>query len=183
MLDTGLAVDPGLLGAAHPDLGDCAFVLSATASGSPTLVDDLDIPDSDGDDWLDREAGHGTFISGIIRRIAPDASIVNVGVLTGFGDGDDFTVGQGIERLMNEVQGVDVVNLSLSGYTEDDRPPLAIKQAIRNLRKLDSRPVVVAAAGNNASSRPAYPAALCDVIGVAATDDVTRAWFSNYGHG
>ena len=42
-------------------------------------------------------------------------------------------------------------------------------------------PVVVAAAGNAGSSRPAYPAAIGEVIAVAATTDVERAWFSNYG--
>ena len=181
VLDTGLRVKAGTVNAAHPDIADAAFVLDATASGSATIVDDIDVTDSDGDGWLDREAGHGTFISGIIRRIAPDASVVNLGVLSGFGDGDDFTVGQGIERLINQVPDVDVVNLSLSGYTDDDRPPPAIRAAIEKLRLLPNRPVVVAAAGNNASSRPAWPAALCHVIGVASTDDVSRAWFSNYG--
>jgi hypothetical protein len=181
ILDTGLAVGNGSVDAAHPAITDAAFVIDAAPSGSPTVVDDIDVPDSDNDGWLDREAGHGTFISGIVRRLAPDATIVNLGVLTGFGDGDDFTVGQGIARLLGKVQSVDVVNLSLSGYTDDDGPPLAIAAAIRALCAAGNHPVVVAAAGNNASSRPAYPAALDDVIGVAATDDVTRAWFSNYG--
>jgi subtilisin family serine protease len=102
-------------------------------------------------------------------------------VLTGFGDGDDMTVGEGIERLRKDVPGVDVLNLSLSGYTDDDEPPMVIAEALARLAGLPNHPVVVAAAGNAGSSRPAYPAALGEVIAVAATTDVERAWFSNYG--
>jgi subtilisin family serine protease len=41
--------------------------------------------------------------------------------------------------------------------------------------------VVVACAGNTASDRPFWPAALKQVIAVAALDGADRAWFSNYG--
>jgi subtilisin family serine protease len=75
-----------------------------------------------------------------------------------------------------------VLNLSLGGYTEDDRAPLALAAA---LRALGRETVVVAAAGNNNSDRPFWPAAFKHVIAVAALDttvDPPRpAAFSNHG--
>ena len=56
-------------------------------SDEPGLVDDEDEPNDDGD-FLDFEAGHGTFIAGIIRQICPDAEVHIAGVLSSFGDGD-----------------------------------------------------------------------------------------------
>jgi subtilisin family serine protease len=41
--------------------------------------------------------------------------------------------------------------------------------------------LVVASAGNNASCRLAYPAALPDVVAVGAISKCVPAWFSNYG--
>ena len=45
-------------------------------------------------------------------------------------------------------QDIDIVNLSLGGYTDDDAAPLAIACALQGMRK--QRGVVVAAAGNDA---------------------------------
>ena len=56
---------------------------------------------------------------------------------------------QAMEQLP---QDVDIVNLSLGGYTDDDSAPLAIACALQAMRK--QRSVVVAAAGNNASRPP-----------------------------
>jgi subtilisin family serine protease len=146
------------------------------------VADDMDEADANGDGRLDREAGHGTFISGIIRRLAPDATIINVGVLSSFGDGNDFTIAKALKRVIDEVPGVDVVNLSLSGYTSDDKPPITLDAVLLNeIQGRPQRPVIVAAAGNNASCRIAWPAGLPGVIGVAALDSVGRAWFSNFG--
>jgi subtilisin family serine protease len=46
---------------------------------------------------------------------------------------------------------------------------------------LTERAVVVACAGNQASDRPFWPAALDGVVAVAALDGDERAWFSNHG--
>lgn len=129
------------------------------------------------DGYLAAEAGHGTFINGIIMRIAPSARIRQVKVLDPAGVGDDATVALALGRAH-----VPVINLSLGGYTADDAPPLASTEAIA---KLPAGTVVVAAAGNNDSSRPFYPAATKGVLSVGALDihhgRVRRAHFSNYG--
>jgi subtilisin family serine protease len=72
--------------------------------------------------------------------------------------------------------GLDVLNLSLACYTEDGQPPLVLATAID---RLDPKIVVVAAAGNHGnvldipgdSRKPAWPAALDDVVAVGAADN------------
>jgi thermitase len=41
--------------------------------------------------------------------------------------------------------------------------------------------IIVAAAGNNSSCRPAWPAALSGVVAVGAISRCAPAWFSNFG--
>ena len=43
------------------------------AEGRPEEIDDEDEPDDDNTGTLDFQAGHGTFITGIVRQICPDA--------------------------------------------------------------------------------------------------------------
>ncbi|NED51479.1 peptidase S8 and S53 subtilisin kexin sedolisin, partial [Micromonospora aurantiaca] len=57
-------------------------------------------------------------------------------------------------------------------------PSPVLRQAIAALGR---GTVVVACAGNAATDRPFWPAAMKPVIGVAALDGADRAWFSNHG--
>ena len=72
----------------HPHL-TCARLhspwLRDPAAGA---IDDEDEFDDDESGTLDFEAGHGTFITGIIQQICPDAEVHIAGVLSSFGDGD-----------------------------------------------------------------------------------------------
>jgi hypothetical protein len=133
-----------------------------------------DIWDVEPDGYADNESGHGTFIAGLIRQIAPAAEVYVVKVLDSHGVGDDLAVAQAIAALPADV---DIVNLSLGGYTENDSAPLAIASVVKQRRS-----VVVAAAGNNNSPRPFWPAAFKPVLAVGALDEkARRAEFSNYG--
>ena len=118
--------------------------------------------------YLAPEGGHGTFIDGIIMRLAPQVRIRQVKVLNPAGVGDDSTVAVGLAHA-----GAPVVNLSLGGYTHDDMPPVALSTALA--RNPDV--VAVAAAGNNDQSRPFWPAAFEQVVAVGALDtrDVAAA--------
>ncbi len=164
VLDTGRSRD---LADLHPAL--LAFLLAGK--------DDIDLLDLDGVAGLDTEAGHGTFIGGLVHRVRPELLVDNQTVLTPAGWGDDVTVALGMAQTT-----APVLNLSLGGYTEDDRPPLAFEQA---LRALGRDRVVVAAAGNNGSDRPFWPAASKHVVAVAALDTTggapQEAVFSNRG--
>ncbi len=164
VLDTGWSTDlpdlhPGLLAALRADQAD------------------VDLLDLDGRAGLDTEAGHGTFICGLVRRLAPGLGIAAEQVLTPQGWGDDRTV-----SVRLATQQLPVINLSLGGYTPDDMPPLALERA---LHALGRDRVVVAAAGNHGSQRPFWPAASKHVLAVAALDttgvDPSAAGFSNRG--
>jgi subtilisin family serine protease len=80
----------------------------------------------------------------------------------------------------------DVLQCGFAFPTLDDYPSLPFAAVMAELRS-DRAPrkgiAVVAPAGNEKSHRPYWPAALPDVIGVAATKPKARqrAWFSNWG--
>ena len=73
-----------------------------------------------GDGHLAHEAGHGTFIAGIIMRLAPELRIRQVKVLDPAGVSDDATMAAGLAMA-----SAPVINLSLGGYTPAGRPPVA----------------------------------------------------------
>ena len=130
--------------------------------------------------YLAQEAGHGTFIDGIIMQLAPQVRIRQVTLLNPAGVTDDGCLALAISALGNSVP---VINASLGGYTQGDIAPQASSAAIA---ALTDSVVVVAAAGNNASPEPFWPAALNTVVSVGALDTTAPggpqvADFSNYG--
>ena len=139
-----------------------------------------DVWDVDRDGYGDAEAGHGTFIAGLILQAAPAASVYAVKVLDSHGVGDDLSVAAAIEQLPHDI---DIVNLSLGGYTDRDTAPLALSAALQAVG--EKRGVVVAAAGNQGASRPFWPAAFEPVLAVGAVEQRegkwTRAGYSNHG--
>jgi len=147
-----------------------------------------DVLDENHDDWLDSESGHGTFIAGVVLQQAPSAYLRIERVLASDGVCDELELLQGLARLQRRCAAggdpLDIVNLSLGCFTFDDRPSPVLADAISRLGR---GTVVVASAGNDASDRPFWPAALKDTIAVAALaedegpDGAERASFSNYG--
>ena len=105
------------------------------------------------------------------------------GVLSSFGDGDDFDISAGMTEAIARSRQlgvqIDVVNLSLGGHTKDDLPYPVLAKAVTDAQ--DQGAVVVAAAGNAGSCRLFWPACLPGVISVGATFCGERAWFSNFG--
>jgi subtilisin family serine protease len=184
VLDTGLKLSDGAmpLRAEHPMLQRAVELHRSTwrRDCDPIAADDDDEKSVDGDELLDLQAGHGTFVAGIVRRLAPAVTIHVDGVLSSFGDGDDLSAGEGLRRAISRI-GDDqptIVNMSFGAYTDGDlAPPLAAY--IADLDR--DHTLVVAGAGNGSSSRAFYPAALPGVVGVGALDARGPAWFSNYG--
>ncbi len=164
-----------------PDLAvlDTGVADPVHALFAPALLDqqpdDVDLLDEDGNLVLDTEAGHGTFICGLVQRVAPGLALEQRKVLSSSGFGDDLSVALGVAETT-----APVINLSLGGYTRRNRPPRALQEA---LGALDPSRVVVAAAGNNGHDRRFWPAAFERVVAVAAYDsaDGSTAEFSNYG--
>jgi hypothetical protein len=79
-----------------------------------------------------------------------------------------FDSAQGIVWAVDN--GADVVNLSFGGDTDDPVQAEAVAYA------LSRGVIVVAAAGNDSTDAPHYPAAYDGVVAVAATEDPYRLW-------
>jgi subtilisin family serine protease len=167
------------------DLEETWFTNSDYAT-QPGEVDDLgrdlrhiDLIDGDRDGFLDAEAGHGLFVAGLVRRLAPAARLLFLKALNSDGMGTE----QGVARAIRYAVARDahVINLSLGFYTLDDDPPADVAQAVS--AAIDAGCAVISAAGNDAIEDRTYPAALENVIGVGALgeDRQSRASFSNRG--
>lgn len=128
--------------------------------------------------------GHGTHVAGIAAAganngigmigVCPLCSIIPVKVLDQYNQGTWGNVAAGI--LFAVDAGANVINLSLGGQSTIQ----AVEDAIRHATAHNV--LVVAAVGNARSNVPFYPAAMAEVVGVAATrNDDTRWSLSNYG--
>jgi hypothetical protein len=145
--------------------------LAAVPRGADT--DPLDaFPTPGGDGMLDLDAGHGTFVAGIIQQTAPDADIRVYRAVDSDGIGSEIEVACAMIRAVRD--GAKIVNLSLGCQTQDDVPPIALQAAldvIAEMQQQDGREVIiVAAAGNFGDERPCWPAAFDQVVAVAAVD-------------
>ncbi|HED53644.1 MAG TPA: hypothetical protein ENJ00_05520 [Phycisphaerales bacterium] len=172
VLDTGLDAN-------HPE-----FSPGSTVPGLNCFTDTGDTSDVSGDgdtngNGIPNEmVGHGTFVSGIIRLVAPDAQIMPIKVLDSDGQSTSFLVAKGIYHAID--QQVDVINLSLGTSADSD----ILKSAIREARYHWIS--IVAAAGNDGNDLnvPMFPAAYGNnrPVAVAATRwNGIMTSFSSYG--
>ena len=134
----------------------------------------------DSADLLGLQGGHGTFVAGVLRQAAPGAWFDPERALDQNGIGDERTVADAVTAVMR--RKVQILNLSLGCFTQDDLPSLPLQNVIASIPE---QVVIVAAAGNAASRRPNWPAAFERVIGVAAVTHGIKglepAKYSNYG--
>ncbi|MQA01470.1 MAG: S8 family serine peptidase [Streptosporangiales bacterium] len=166
VLDTGIS--------AHPWFTDRDWFADCGPANAEEYDADLDFE-------LDSQAGHGTFVTGLLLHRAPDAHVTPVRVLSSDGVCDELELIKAIADLRpRKSGGIDVLNLSLGGYTHDDRPSPLLLEA---LHALGPKTVVVAAAGNQGTERPFWPAAANSVIAVGALEEAggEPAHFSNHG--
>jgi thermitase len=126
---------------------------------------------------LDWGAGHGTFVAGVIRQVAPAADVVVYQALDSAGLGTDAEVAEAIVAAGED--GADIVHCSFAGPAFEGVPPIALTEA---MRLLAPRVLVVAAAGNDGNTTPLYPAAFKRVVAVGAlTADGKPSVFSSRG--
>jgi thermitase len=161
-------VDTGIAGN-HPDL-------KSKIAAQKDLVNNDGVAEDDTN-------GHGTHVAGTVgaatnnglgvAAVCPGCKllIAKAGGLKGL---YDFDIAQGIYWSVNN--RAKAINLSVGGYRSNRVLEHAVNYA------WDHGVVVVAAAGNDNTSRLSYPAAYGHVISVSATDQLDRkARFSNYG--
>jgi serine protease len=159
VLDTGISMY-------HPDRGNVVN----SASFVPGVA-------------LEDFHGHGTHTSGTVAAadndigvvgVAPQAGLLIAKVIDNTGSGNDSWLISGIEWAVDN--NANVISMSLGGPDYS----AALDAACTNA--LAAGTLLVAAAGNDDSNVPSYPAALPSVISVAAVDqNKNKASFSNYG--
>jgi subtilisin family serine protease len=227
VMDTGIRSHPWLEGESDP--GQSEGLYSAAADGfvavdtpiqdairkegehaqargdkpRQVIKDCWDTPDADeplvGE--LNPAFGHGTFIAGILRQVAPDARVLAVRAMHSddvCNEGDIICALRHLaQRIMlakagDLVAAVDVLSLSW-GYFSESRHDMKVTSGLWKAIKilLDLGVVVVVAAGNYALSQAFYPAAFSrepvgadrvPVISVGALNpNGTKASFSNDG--
>jgi thermitase len=144
-------------------------------------VDELDVLPAGRDGLLDYQAGHGTFVAGVIQRVAPQAEIHMYRAADSDGFATDHDIAEAVLRAHDD--GAQIINLSLGARTPDDQPPPATAAAVATvLGESDNRTVFVAAAGNYGDQARVWPAALPGVEAVAGlTAYLTPTDWSSYG--
>jgi hypothetical protein len=149
-------------------------------------IDPLDqFPQPGGDGYLDLAAGHGTFVAGIVRQVAPRARVTVYRAVDSDGIGTEVTVACEMIRAVKEGKA-HIINLSLGFQTHDDLPPIAIQAALAVIgeweREHDREVLIVAAAGNYGDTRPCWPAAFRQVVSVAGlAPDMRPVPWSTHG--
>lgn len=190
-------IDTGIL-ANHPDLAGQLlpgydFIADPDTARDGNGIDSNPEDEGDGGD-AGNSGFHGTHVSGTIAAasnndigiagVAWNASIMPLRVL-GVDGGTTYDVGQAVRYaagLPNDsgtvpAQRADIINLSLGGSP--------FSQSTQNLfnEVRAAGVIVVAAAGNEASGTPSYPASFEGVISVSAVDSQRRAAsYSNFGN-
>lgn len=126
-------------------------------------------------------AGHGTFIAGVVRCVAPATEVRVRGFLVG---GGAILESEMVRQLVKTLAGPDapqIINLSAGACTRRDRPLLSFELFWEEHLSKQTDCILVAAAGNDGSPTPFWPAAFDWALGVGSLDrDGRVSDFSNY---
>lgn len=212
VLDTGIGQHPWLTGNPPPSDPvvevslDFQTALAVHEGDGPGIL--LGNPDDEPDrvqpllGLTDSHSGHGTFCAGLVHQLCPDARVLSLRVLHSDGYSTEGSVLFALDWLRDRVERaiadkdfdklVDVVSLSLGFYPESAEPAEITQVADAIARLTELGVVVVAASGNDATTRPFLPAAfgqdtdgvgnpLLAAIGALNASGHTTAAFSNHG--
>lgn len=155
----------------------------------PATPADIDVPDlisvdpvrPGPDGFADPYAGHGSFIAGVVRCLAPSAAVTVERVIDESGFVTELDMMTQIRQALG--RSPSIISMSAGGYTRHNAPPLALNTLWRDrLSQLDGV-TIVAAAGNEGIQRPFWPAAFpwCIAVGAMSRDGQKRSWYSNHG--
>jgi hypothetical protein len=124
--------------------------------------------------------GHGTFVAGVLRCMAPASDVVVAKVSLAAGS----TLESRLVMRLTAALGLapDIFHVTLACTSRLDVPLIGFSRWLRRLRNYGGA-VCMAPAGNSGFRRPSWPAAFADVVSVGAlgADWRGRASFSNFG--
>ncbi|HXW78095.1 MAG TPA: S8/S53 family peptidase [Acidimicrobiales bacterium] len=185
--------------------GGAGVIVAVVDSGVPRgrdenpVLDGVETWPSEEEPWwysgpepiLTGPQGHGSFVAGVVRQAAAQATVRSYRALDTDSVTDEWYLGHQLALVL--AGGARVVNLSLGTTTRSDQTLMglsALEAAAHQERHGHgpAAPIVVAAAGNLDSSRKVYPAADPWTISVGAVKltgakkaNPERAKFSNFG--
>ncbi|MEV6805087.1 S8/S53 family peptidase [Streptomyces sp. NPDC051132] len=144
--------------------------------------------ETDADGVLHQYVGHGTFIAGLLAAVAPNTDITVRGALNDAGAVLESEFGALLFEAVDRDGWPDIISLSAGTPSEDTDGLIGLDAFMRELR---GRPtLLVAAAGNNGSDTPFWPAAYAGLpeyadtvlsVGALRSDGAGGACFTNHG--
>ena len=195
------AEDPGLVEAAlWPAIGDASAgadvrvsvvdtgLLDGASAWAPWINGvvpdtraDVEDPDRVRKGFADPYAGHGTFVAGVIRCLAPASHVVVEREIEVSGFVRESSLIKQIHDALS--RSPDIISMSAGGYTRGNVPSLAFQVLWEERLSQLGGVVFVSAAGNDGRTAPFWPAAFpwCVGVGSMSRDGQRRSWFSNYG--
>ncbi|MFI1164405.1 S8/S53 family peptidase [Streptomyces sp. NPDC020801] len=149
---------------------------------------DGQVRETDDQGVLQQYVGHGTFIAGLVAAVAPNTDIAVKGTLNDAGAILESDFGHKLFEAVDAGGWPDIISLSAGTSNGRTDGLLGVDAFMRELRAQGT--LLVAAAGNNASATPFWPAAYADLpdyadavlsIGALRSDGEFGACFSNHG--
>jgi subtilisin family serine protease len=126
--------------------------------------------------------GHGTFVAGVLRCIAPQAKVRVEGFLTQAGAVHEFDLVKQLFEAVLVENPPDIISLSAGTRSRESLPLLAFQRFWESDLRKGTGTILVAAAGNDGTQGEFWPAAFPWAVAVGALDsDGHRADFSNFG--
>lgn len=152
-----------------PKLASTTWWLQEGVDGEPETYDP---------DHLVPYAGHGTFAAGMVRAMALKSEIFVFGFLLHGGAIFESAILDSFQKAL--LAAPDIISMSAGTHSRRDLGMLGFRVLWEKYAPKGT--VLIAAAGNDSSRKPFFPAADDFAIGVGAIDeDGQRAGYSNFG--